>query len=430
MGGEVGRAPKREWTGDMAFDQQATSSLMQDKQLKRMLKRKVQDLTSKVEEMERQVLEVMRMRASVRKNRALAGKAATAVAVSAAAAGSTIALTNGGPGSKDKKNAVQGKGAQNPAKLAEIDKAKQEAARAKRMQDLIRQSGNILRQLMQHKWAWPFLKPVDVEGLGLHDYFDVIKKPMDLGTIRDRMDATDGTRYEHPQQICDDIRLVFSNAMTYNQEGTDVYVMARTLSEKFEEKWRTSLEPKLNEEANRRRDEEALDKVREMTAKNAVEEAEADKLADNVGRELEVIDKELEDLKGMTMSKCRPMTIEEKRQLGHNLGKLPPDRLNRVIQIIAQSNPNFDMKGDEVEVDIDAQTPGTLWRLHRFVQSCLRAPRVAGAAAGGMHQGHGPRGGGTGGSETMQNGRGAAACGRGAGHPGKRGGGSSVVAPQ
>lgn len=29
-------------------------------------------------------------------------------------------------------------------------------------------------QLSQHKWAWPFMEPVDVEGLGLHDYYQVV----------------------------------------------------------------------------------------------------------------------------------------------------------------------------------------------------------------------------------------------------------------
>ena len=28
-------------------------------------------------------------------------------------------------------------------------------------------------QIMQHKWAWPFMEPVDVEGLKLHDYYEV-----------------------------------------------------------------------------------------------------------------------------------------------------------------------------------------------------------------------------------------------------------------
>lgn len=28
-------------------------------------------------------------------------------------------------------------------------------------------------QITQHKWAWPFMQPVDVKGLGLHDYYEV-----------------------------------------------------------------------------------------------------------------------------------------------------------------------------------------------------------------------------------------------------------------
>ncbi|OPJ82295.1 hypothetical protein AV530_006192 [Patagioenas fasciata monilis] len=35
-------------------------------------------------------------------------------------------------------------------------------------------------------YAWPFYKPVDVEALGLHDYCDIIKHPMDLSTIKIR----------------------------------------------------------------------------------------------------------------------------------------------------------------------------------------------------------------------------------------------------
>lgn len=33
-------------------------------------------------------------------------------------------------------------------------------------------------------YAWPFYKPVDASMLGLHDYHEIIKKPMDLGTVK------------------------------------------------------------------------------------------------------------------------------------------------------------------------------------------------------------------------------------------------------
>ena len=33
-------------------------------------------------------------------------------------------------------------------------------------------------------FVWPFAKPVDVENLNLPDYYLIIKKPMDLGTVK------------------------------------------------------------------------------------------------------------------------------------------------------------------------------------------------------------------------------------------------------
>lgn len=33
-------------------------------------------------------------------------------------------------------------------------------------------------------YAWPFYHPVDAEGLGLHDYFTIVKKPMDLSNVK------------------------------------------------------------------------------------------------------------------------------------------------------------------------------------------------------------------------------------------------------
>lgn len=70
---------------------------------------------------------------------------------------------------------------------------------------------------------------------------------MDFGTIRRKMDAKDATGYKNVCDICEDVRLVFKNAVTYNDDQSDVHVMAKTLSQKFEEKWKT-LWPKVNEE--------------------------------------------------------------------------------------------------------------------------------------------------------------------------------------
>lgn len=32
--------------------------------------------------------------------------------------------------------------------------------------------------------GWVFYDPVDVDGLGLTDYYDIIQQPMDFGTVK------------------------------------------------------------------------------------------------------------------------------------------------------------------------------------------------------------------------------------------------------
>ena len=61
------------------------------------------------------------------------------------------------------------------------------------------------------------------------------------------MEMKDGNGYKNVRQIYADVRLVFSNAMIYNNQENDVHHMARTLLEKFEEKWLQFL-PKVVEE--------------------------------------------------------------------------------------------------------------------------------------------------------------------------------------
>jgi hypothetical protein len=37
--------------------------------------------------------------------------------------------------------------------------------------------------LQQHKCALPFIEPVDVDGLNIPEYREIVREPMDLTTI-------------------------------------------------------------------------------------------------------------------------------------------------------------------------------------------------------------------------------------------------------
>ncbi|KAI4351327.1 hypothetical protein L6164_005702 [Bauhinia variegata] len=251
-------------------------------------------------------------------------------------------------------------------KKQQQDASRREAAAAKRMQDLMRQFGTILRQITQHKWAWPFMQPVDVEGLGLHDYYEVIDKPMDFSTIKNQMETKDGTGYRNVREICADVRLVFKNAMKYNDERSDVHVMAKTLLAKFEEKWLQFL-PKVTEEEKRREEEETEAQV----AMQLAQEAAYAKQARDLSNEIYEIDMHLEELREMAIKRCRKMSTEEKRKLGAALTKLSTEDLSKALEIVSQNNPSFQATAEEVDLDIDAQSESTLWRLKFFVKEAL-----------------------------------------------------------
>uniref|UniRef100_A0A3B4UAX9 Bromodomain containing 3b n=1 Tax=Seriola dumerili TaxID=41447 RepID=A0A3B4UAX9_SERDU len=92
----------------------------------------------------------------------------------------------------------------------------------------------ILKEMLSKKhaaYAWPFYKPVDAEALELHDYHDIIKHPMDLSTVRKKMDKGE---YNDPQSFATDVRLMFSNCYKYNPPDHEVVAMARKLQDVFE----------------------------------------------------------------------------------------------------------------------------------------------------------------------------------------------------
>ena len=66
----------------------------------------------------------------------------------------------------------------------------------------------------------PFRQPVDPSALGIPDYFDIVKKPMDMSTIKRKLDTG---LYTDPWDYVDDVWLMFDNAWLYNRKTSRVY---------------------------------------------------------------------------------------------------------------------------------------------------------------------------------------------------------------
>lgn len=89
------------------------------------------------------------------------------------------------------------------------------------------------RHLWKHNYAWPFQSPVNALQLALPDYHKIITRPMDMGTIKKRLE---NCWYNSVQECVEDFNLMFNNCYTYNKEGEDVVLMARTLHNLLKEK--------------------------------------------------------------------------------------------------------------------------------------------------------------------------------------------------
>lgn len=91
---------------------------------------------------------------------------------------------------------------------------------------------NILQKLCKHRHAYFFLEPVDPIALNIPTYFSIIKNPMDLGTIKSKLE-----NYQDVEDFASDCRLVFSNCKTFNSPETLVYQVAVELEKTFEADW-------------------------------------------------------------------------------------------------------------------------------------------------------------------------------------------------
>lgn len=113
---------------------------------------------------------------------------------------------------------------------------------------------DVLKVLQAHQHGWVFNSPVDPVELGLPDYFEVIKKPMDLGTIRKKLE---NGCYHSLEEFQGHVHLTFDNAMLYNPEGSVVYNMAKEMKDKFESDYDMLIKQLNVEEDQKRKNGEA-----------------------------------------------------------------------------------------------------------------------------------------------------------------------------
>ena len=81
----------------------------------------------------------------------------------------------------------------------------------------------------------PFLHPVPWKEWNLLDYPTIVKVPMDLTTVKTKLDNNE---YGDAYAFASDMRLIWSNCLAYNPEGSEIRHYAQKLQSLFDDKFR------------------------------------------------------------------------------------------------------------------------------------------------------------------------------------------------
>ncbi|WRT63592.1 uncharacterized protein IL334_000515 [Kwoniella shivajii] len=287
--------------------------------------------------------------------------------------------------------------------------------------------------------ASPFLYPVEKIIEAIPDYQKVIKKPIDLLIIKDRLEQG---AYDDVNQLDSDMRLMIANALKFNPPGDAVNTAATQLLQIWSEKWQT-LPPKQEirdssedpladnyEEPGYESEDDSKqlkslesqvsnlnDQIAELRAKIAKGRAnrpikgskpKAPKAASTQQRKQstakyspgvngnghpapkkskktkEVLAYKDED-EDMESEEEEPSTITltQKQELAEKIQSADGDTLHAAIAIIQQTT-NLGANNEEIELDIDSLPVATVIKLYNLVCRGGRGGAKAGRKSGGV----------------------------------------------
>lgn len=88
----------------------------------------------------------------------------------------------------------------------------------------------IIQQLIDSTDSTEFRQPVDHVGLGLEDYLNIVKNPIDLSTVHKKLHSN---KYRVVEECLDDLQMIWDNCKVYNAMGSWIWKLADKLERSF-----------------------------------------------------------------------------------------------------------------------------------------------------------------------------------------------------
>lgn len=252
-----------------------------------------------------------------------------------------------------------------------------------------------LRKEMKDGYMW-FEKPVD--PLQVKDYYTVVKTPMDLGTIRSKLDSG---AYQRPADFALDVRQVWINCALYNRKGDVVERVGSAGSVHFESQWQNSGMAESKDRSRRSNAGLAAAKFEPVVgiATKKPKGAGGAKIKSPTARSAARSGGGGGGSKASRRPKAagggrgggagsgggrerEKMSQEAMVELATKLSEMDEAALDGVITIVRENTDLGKGSEGEIELDIEQLDNNTLWLLHNYVESLGGGGRPAPAASG------------------------------------------------
>ncbi|GMI44641.1 hypothetical protein TrCOL_g360 [Triparma columacea] len=189
----------------------------------------------------------------------------------------------------------------------------------------------LIEQIIARPDSEAFRDPVPWEELGLIDYPQIVKQPMDLGTVLTYLKAN---KYATIHAAIDDVRLIWTNCQAYNSDGSDFYVLAAEFSKRFEEK------------------------VAKLLADSGLKPAATQVLPPST----------------VGLNDTEP-TPTERQDFARFLFRIGKEELGKVVTVLDDKSPQALTKNaaeDEVEINVDFIVPRVFHELNHYVTNLVQ----------------------------------------------------------
>ncbi|KAL2835168.1 Bromodomain-containing protein [Aspergillus cavernicola] len=259
-------------------------------------------------------------------------------------------------------------------------------------------------------YAAPFYAPVDPVALNIPTYHSIIKKPMDLSTVKSKLNTG---QYENAKEFETDIRQIVKNCFKFNLKGDPTYVAGAKFDELFNSKWSqkerylaahephpeqhsaessSAEDSDEDDEGSDDEEEEAINMLRKQIAdmSQQLEAMTQKKKKTPPGAKKTKSKKKDTKKSGFTSTgkkdkksgskpskpeKQRWVSYQEKQIISNGISCLPDKKMQEALRIIQSNVPS--LKGTqetEIELDIDELPNEVLLMLLKFVKK--NAPHV------------------------------------------------------